>query len=131
MIDEKTLRYTTTHEWVHLDGEIATVGISRFAVDQLTDLLHIDLAKVGKVLDVGGSFGEIESVKSVNDLYTPVAGEVVEVNQAVAKDVQVLGEDPYNKGWLVKLRVSDPSSALPGTLMDYDAYQKQIADGGH
>jgi glycine cleavage system H protein len=129
MIDEKSLKYTATHEWVHLDGDVATVGISRFAVDQLTDLLHIDLKKVGTRLDAGGAFGEIESVKSVNDLYTPVAGEVVEVNAAVAKDVQVLAQDPYNAGWLVKLRVAD--ATLPNSLMDYEAYQKQVADGGH
>src|SRR5258708_18972941 len=103
MIDPTPLRYSTTHEWVHLDGEIATIGISKFAVDQLTDLIMIDLPAVGTKLTAGKSFGEVESVKAVSDLYAPVSGEVVEVNQAVAQNVQILGEDPYEKGWLLKV----------------------------
>ena len=123
------LHFTATHEWVHLEGDIATVGISRFAVDQLTDLITIDLPEVGARLVPGKGFGEIESVKAVSDLYAPVAGEVVEVNQAVAADVQVLNEDPYTKGWLVKVRLDDPSH-LPA-LLDHAAYQKKVADADH
>lgn len=127
MIDPKTLKYTPSHEWVHLDGDVATVGISKFAVDQLTDLILIDLPAVGKTLVPGKPFGEIESVKAVSDLYAPVAGEVIEVNPAVANDVQVLAQDPYEAGWLVKVRVSDPS-AVAG-LLDHDAYQAKVAEG--
>src|SRR5262245_44831659 len=100
-MDPESLKFTPTHEWVRLVGDVATVGISRFAVDQLTDLILIDLskAKPGTRLTATKPFGEIESVKAVSDLYAPVSGEVIEVNPAVTKDVQVLGEDPYQKGW--------------------------------
>ena len=128
-MDPTTLKYTPTHEWVHLDGDVATLGISRFAVDQLTDLIVIDLPKVGATLTKGKSFGEVESVKAVSDLYAPIGGEVVEVNAAVADDVQILAEDPYTKGWLVKIRVTDPS-AIAG-LLDHAAYQAKVADEAH
>lgn len=131
MIDPKSLRYTPTHEWVHLDGDTAVVGLSRFAVDQLTDLILIDLSKAapGTKLTAGKAFGEIESVKAVSDLYAPIDGEVIEVNPAVTADVQVLAEDPYEMGWLLRLRVAD-ASATAG-LLDYNAYEKQIADSAH
>ena len=128
-IDPKTLKFTPTHEWVHLEGDVATVGISRFAVDQLTDLIMIDLPAVGTKLAPGQSFGEVESVKAVSDLYAPVGGEVIEVNKAVADDVQTLAEDPYEKGWLLKVRVEDPS-AVAG-LLDHDAYQRKVAEAPH
>jgi glycine cleavage system H protein len=128
-MDPKTLRFTSTHEWVSLAGDIATIGISRFAVDQLTDLIVIDLPKVGTKLTAGKSFGEVESVKAVSDLYAPVGGEVVEVNDAVAGNVQLLAEDPYEKGWLIKLRVEDPAAVK--SLMDHDAYEKKVAEEAH
>lgn len=128
-MDPRTLRFTPTHEWVQLNGNIATVGISRFAVDQLTDLIMIDLPKVGKKVTAGKSFGEVESVKAVSDLYAPVSGEVIEVNEAVAKDVQVLGEDPYEKGWLIKVKVDDPK-AIAG-LLDQAGYDKLVAESSH
>ena len=128
-MDPKALRFTPTHEWVHLDGDIATIGISRFAVDQLTDLIMIDLPAVGTKLTAGKSFGEIESVKAVSDLYAPVGGEVVEVNSAVTGDVQLLAEDPYGKGWLIKVRVDDPAAI--STLLDHDAYERKVADEAH
>src|SRR5215212_5521071 len=118
-MDPQSLRFTPTHEWVHLDGDLATVGISRFAVEQLTDLIMIDLPAVGTRLEAGKGFGEIESVKAVSDLYAPVDGEVVEVNPAVAADVQVLARDPYGEGWLIKVRRND-TPAEPPALMDYE-----------
>ncbi|MBX6312601.1 MAG: glycine cleavage system protein GcvH [Isosphaeraceae bacterium] len=130
MIDPKSLKYTPTHEWVHLEGDVATVGITRFAVDQLTDLILIDLPKVGTKVAPGQSFGEIESVKAVSDLYAPVGGEVVAVNQAVADDVQVLAQDPYEKGWLIKVRLSDPKADVP-SLLTHDEYQQKIAESPH
>lgn len=131
MIDPKALKYTPTHEWVHLDGDVATIGISKFAVEQLTDLIVIDLskAKPGAKLTAGKGFGEVESVKAVSDLYAPISGEIIEVNPAVVADVQVLADDPYEKGWLLKLRPSNASEL--GGLMDHDAYQKQVADADH
>ncbi len=128
-MDPKTLRYAPTHEWVHLDGDVATVGISQFAVDQLTDLIMIDLPKVGAKLTAGKSFGEIESVKAVSDLYAPLGGEVIEVNGDVARDVQVLAREPFAAGWLIKLRVDDPSAV--GTLLDHEAYGKKVAEEAH
>jgi glycine cleavage system H protein len=132
MIDEKALKYSESHEWVHLDGDVATIGVSRFAVDQLTDLILIDLARagVGATIEAGKPFGEIESVKAVADLYAPVTGEVIEVNQALAQNVQLLAEDPYEKGWLLKVRVPEPGDAL-SDLMDYNAYQAKIAESPH
>src|SRR5947209_5712378 len=129
MIDPKTLKYAPTHEWVHLDGDIATVGISKFAVDQLTDLIMIELPAVGKTLTAGKTFGEIESVKAVSDLYAPVGGEVVEVNEAIKSDVQSLADDPYTKGWLVRIKVDDPSAI--SKLLDHAAYERQVADEAH
>ena len=128
-MDPKTLRFTPTHEWVSLAGDIATVGISRFAVDQLTDLIVIDLPTVGTKLTAGKSFGEVESVKAVSDLYAPIGGEVVEVNPEVAGNVQLLAEDPYGKGWLIKLRVDDPAAV--NSLMAHDAYEKKVAEEAH
>jgi glycine cleavage system H protein len=128
-MDPKSLKYSPTHEWVQVAGDLATIGISRFAVDQLTDLIMIDLPKVGSKLVPGKSFGEVESVKAVSDLYAPVGGEVVEVNAAVASNIQLLAEDPYEKGWLVKVRVANPPEAA--TLMDHDAYQKKVAEDAH
>ena len=128
-MDPKTLRFTPTHEWVHLDGDIATVGISRFAVDQLTDLIMIDLPSVGSKVTAGKGFGEVESVKAVSDLYAPVSGEVIEVNSAVAGNVQLLAEDPYDKGWLIRVKL-DPEG--PGSdLLDYKAYEKKVAEDTH
>ena len=128
-MDPKDLRFTQTHEWVHLDGDVATIGISRFAVDQLTDLIMIDLPSVGSKLTLGKRFGEIESVKAVSDLYAPVGGEVVAVNDEVKDNVQLLAEDPYDKGWLIKVQVDDPSAAA--SLMDHDTYQKKVAEEAH
>jgi len=130
MIDPKALRYATTHEWVQLDGDVATVGISRFAVDQLTDLIVIDLPEPGRRIEQGKSFGEVESVKAVSDLYAPVGGEVIEVNPAVAADVQALAEDPYEKGWLIRVRVDDPKADIP-SLLSFDEYQKKVAESPH
>jgi glycine cleavage system H protein len=128
-MDPKTLRFTPTHEWVHLDGDVATVGISQFAVDQLTDLILIDLPSVGTELTAGKSFGEIESVKAVSDLYAPVGGEVIAVNADVAQDVQLLAREPFGAGWLIKLRVENPADV--SQLLDHDAYQRKVAEEEH
>lgn len=128
-MDPKKFLYSPSHEWAAIDGDTAVLGLSKFAVDQLTDLLTIELPKVGDTLTAGKSFGEVESVKSVNDLYAPIGGEVLEVNQAVVDDVQVLSEDPHAKGWLVKIRIADPAEA--GTLLDHAAYEKKIAEAEH
>lgn len=126
------LRYSKTHEWVHLadtDGsQIGTVGISDFAVQQLTDLVYIELPQVGQEVKAGESFGEIESVKAVSDLYSPVTGEVVEVNESLKDNLEVFSQDPYGQGWVMKVKVTDGTAAE--LLMDYAAYQKQCAEEG-
>lgn len=128
-MDPKSLRFAPTHEWVSLQDDIATVGISKFAVDQLSDLTLIELPAVGTRLAAGKTFGEVESVKSVSDLYAPVAGEVTEVNTQVTENVQLLSDDPYGAGWLIKMRVDDPSSVAK--LMDSAAYDKKVAEEDH
>jgi len=125
------LLYASTHEWVAVatadDGQkIATVGISKFAVEALTDLVFIDLPDVGRTVKAGESFGEIESVKAVSDLYSPVDGEVVAVNEKVRDSLDLLGQDPFGEGWLVKIAIADEAGL--SNLLDHAAYQKQIAD---
>jgi len=128
-MDPTRLRFAPSHEWVNLEGDVATIGISRFAVDQLTDLIVIELPAAGTTLKAGKSFGEVESVKAVSDLYAPVSGEVIEVNEAVTNDVQLLAQDPYEVGWLLKVKVSDPAEVQ--NLLDHDAYQKKVAEEAH
>jgi len=128
-MDPKTLRYSKSHEWAHLEGNICTVGLTQFAVDQLTDIIYIDMPDVDDPVSTGDSFGEIESVKAVSDLYAPVSGAVIEVNEALVNDPTSITDDPYGKGWLVKVRVE------PGTTLDHlmtlEQYEKQIASEGH
>jgi glycine cleavage system H protein len=124
-----SLKYARTHEWVAVDGDTASVGITDFAVRQLTDLVHIELPKVGRKLRAGEGFGEVESVKAVSDLYAPVPGEIIAVNDALADDLSLLGDDPFGKGWMIKLRMSD-SSALAG-LLDRKAYEAHCAEEDH
>jgi glycine cleavage system H protein len=121
-LKDGALYFAPTHEWVRVEGEECTVGVSKFAVDQLTDLVYVELPDVGKKLSAGEQFGVVESVKAVGELYAPVAGEVVEVNKAVADNPSILSRDPYHDGWLVKLRLSGPPDATRlKTEADYDA----------
>ena len=127
----ETLRYAKTHEWVALENaddgsQLATVGLTDFAVKALTDLVFVDLPPVGRRLAAGEPLGEIESVKAVSDIYSPVDGEVAAANSAIAQDLAHLSEDPFGDGWLVKIRVSDPAGL--DQLMDYTAYQKQYEE---
>ena len=122
-------KFAKTHEWVSIDGEIATFGISDFAVKELTDLVYIDMPEVGRTLDAGESFGEVESVKAVSDLYAPVAGEVLEVNSLLQDDPGILSEDPNGRGWILKLKVSDASAMEQ--LLDRSAYDAHCASEEH
>ncbi len=127
------LRFAPTHEWVHVSNEagakVATVGVSAFAVAALTDLVYIELPAVGRALKAGESFGEIESVKAVSDLYSPVSGEIVAVNDDVANHLERLSEDAFGRGWLIKIRLSDDQEL--GALLDHAAYEKQCAEDAH
>lgn len=122
----RDLRYLETHEYVRLEGEIATLGISAFAVDQLGDIVFLELPELGEVLEVGSSFGTIESVKAVEELYPPVSGTVVDRNQAMIADPELIADDPYGEGWLLKVRVENPGAALADTLSASE-YRAQVA----
>ena len=125
------LKFAKTHEWLSLDAatKTATIGLSSFALEALTDLVYVELPKVGTKVKAGESFGEIESVKAVSDLYSPVNGEVIESHAELADNLDVLKTDPYDKGWLVKVKVSDDQGL--GDLLSYSAYQKQCAEDQH
>ncbi len=130
-MDLKTLRYTPTHEWVQLEGDVARIGITRFRGRSAHRLDH-DRASCGgnQELSAGKAFGEIESVKAVSDLYAPLSGTVTAVNAAVAANVQLLAEDPYDAGWLIKVKVDQPA-LRPADLLDLDAYEKKVAEDAH
>lgn len=121
------LLYAKTHEWVSVsnqDGaQVATVGISAFAVEALTDLVYIDLPEVGARVQAGQAFCEVESVKAVSDIYSPIDGEVIAVNEPLADALETLSNDTYGAGWIAKIKISD--DAALGELMDHAAYQKQ------
>ncbi len=124
------LLYAKTHEWVSVEtnaaGErIATVGISAFALEELTDLVFMELPPLGRKVKAEEPFGEVESVKAVSDLVSPVDGEVVAVNPTVADNLEKLPTDPYDAGWLIKVKLSDEAALK--RLMDYASYQKQCA----
>jgi glycine cleavage system H protein len=130
--DKSKLLYAESHEWVDIaevgGQKIATIGISDFAIEQLNDLVYMELPEVGKTVGAGEEFGEVESVKAVSPLYSPVGGEVIEIHQELPEGLERLNNDPYDFGWMIKIKVDD-DSALE-SLMDYAAYQKQCAESG-
>ncbi|WP_374974778.1 glycine cleavage system protein GcvH [Microbacterium trichothecenolyticum] len=119
MTDLTALKYTAEHEWVALDGDVATVGITSYAADKLGDVVFVELPAVGSSVTAATVVGEIESTKSVGELYAPLTGEVVEVNDAVVDDPSLVNADPFGAGWLVKITV-DPAAVAD--LLDRDAY---------
>lgn len=130
--DPSKLLYAESHEWVDVSEEggdkIATVGISAFAIEQLNDLVYMDLPEVGKGLEAGEEFGEVESVKAVSPLYSPVTGEVIEVHSELPDELEKINDDPYDFGWVIKVKLTDEESL--GSLMDHAAYEKQCAEAG-
>ena len=119
MTDLNTLKYTAEHEWIALDGDVATVGITDYAADKLGDVVFVELPGEGTGVTAATVVGEIESTKSVGELYAPLDGEVVEVNEAVVDDPSLVNSDPFGAGWLVKLKVD---AAAVADLLDRDAY---------
>ena len=117
MADQKDLQYTAEHEWVLVEGAVATVGITAYAAEKLGDIVYVDLPKVGSTVAEGKVVGEIESTKSVGELFAPVNGTVVEANDAVASSPELVNSDPFGAGWLIKVEFAE----LP-TLLDFDAY---------
>ena len=114
------LRYSSDHEWVSRDGDVVRIGITDYAQDALGDVVFVQVPDVGSTVAAGESFGEVESTKSVSDVYAPVGGTVVEVNEALADGPQVLNEDPYGEGWICTIRMSDPAQF--DALLDAAAY---------
>ena len=130
--DESKLLYAESREWVDLaqeDGKaVGTIGLSGFALEQLNDLVYMELPELGRELSVGEEFGEVESVKAVSPLYSPVSGKVIAVHEDLPERLEELNDDPYDFGWIVKVEVSEANSVE--SLLDHAAYQKQCAEAG-
>lgn len=118
------LRYTKDHEWISLNGNVATIGITDFAQRELGDIVYVDIDTVGKSLEAEAVFGTVEAVKTVSDLFLPVAGKVLEVNAALNNQPELVNADPYGEGWMVKIEVNNPADVE--TLMSAEAYQQMV-----
>lgn len=121
-----TLRYTKDHEWIKLEGNIATVGITDFAQRELGDIVFVDIDSVGKPLAANEIFGTVEAVKTVSDLYLPVGGTITEVNPALEANPESVNSDPYNNGWMVKMEVDNPAEVA--ALLDAAAYKQLVGE---
>jgi glycine cleavage system H protein len=120
------LRYTKEHEWVRVEGDVATVGITAHAADQLGDIVFVELPAVGRAVEQFATFGVVESVKAVSDLFAPVGGEVVEANEALAGAPESVNSDPYGAGWMLRIRLADPAQL--DALLDPVAYEALVAE---
>jgi glycine cleavage system H protein len=125
-LDPEDRKYTKEHEWVKVDGDRALVGITRFAQDQLGDIVYVELPKVGERVEMMKPFGVIESVKTASDLYAPVTGEVVEINDSLVDQPQAVNDAPYEDGWLIKVKPDDPSQLEQ--LMSAQQYADMVGD---
>ena len=121
------LKYTKEHEWIKVEGKIGTVGITHFAQDQLGDVVFVELPEVGRTLKQNEQFGVVESVKTVSDLYIPVSGKVVEVNKALDGSPELINQDPYGEGWILKIEIADPAEL--DNLLDAAAYEEFTKEG--
>lgn len=119
-----TLRYTKDHEWIKLEGNIATIGITDFAQGELGDIVYVEIETVGKTLAAEAVFGTVEAVKTVSDLFLPVSGTINEVNPALAANPELVNSDPYGEGWMIKMTVSNPSDVE--NLLDASGYQNLV-----
>ena len=132
-MNPEQLLYAKTHEWVSVGeeggGKVATVGISAFAVEALTDLVYIDLPQVGQQVEAEQPFCEVESVKAVSDIYSPVDGEVISVNDSLPDALETLSQDPYQEGWIAKIKIADEAGL--DALLDHAAYEKQCSEEAH
>ena len=124
MIIPPDLRYSSEHEWVRVEGDAGMIGVTDYAQDQLGDIVYLDLPAAGATLTQFGKMGEIESVKAVSDLYSPIGGEVVEVNQEAVDAPELVNNDAYGRGWLIRVRLSDPAEL--DKLLSADAYDELI-----
>ena len=120
------LKYSEQHEWLSLDGDVGTIGVTDYAQSQLGDIVFVELPQVGDVLEKGQSFGTIEAVKTVEELYTPIAGEVLEINDTLEDDAEQVNSDPYSDGWMIKVRLSDRADL--DTMLSAEDYEELIED---
>jgi glycine cleavage system H protein len=118
------LRYTKDHEWISLEGDIATVGITDFAQRELGDIVYVEVETIGKTMTAGEVFGTVEAVKTVSDLFLPVSGTILELNAELAGAPELVNNDPYGKGWMIKMKLSNPADT--NALMDAKAYEKMV-----
>jgi glycine cleavage system H protein len=125
-VDPTDRRYTSEHEWVKLDGDLAVIGITSYAQDQLGDVVYVELPKPGDRIEAAKSFGVIESVKTASDLFAPISGTIESVNEQLMTDPQLVNDGPYEQGWLIKVTPDDPSDIT--TLMTAEQYAEQYAD---
>lgn len=121
------LSYTDEHEWIKVDGNIATIGITDHAQDSLGDLVFVELPEIGKMVEPKGSFAVVESVKAASEVYAPISGEVVEINEALADTPEAINDSPYDKGWIAKVRLTNPAEL--DDLMNAEKYEKFVSEG--
>jgi glycine cleavage system H protein len=119
----KELKYTKDHEWVKIEGDTATIGITEFAQKELGDIVYVEVDTVGESLDTGEVFGTVEAVKTVSDLFMPLSGEVSELNEALEQSPELVNEDPYGQGWMIKIKIN---GELPKELLDSEAYAELV-----
>ena len=126
----ENLRYTRDHEWLRIEGDEAVVGITEYAASELGDIVFVELPAAGTTFQSAQSFGVIESVKTASDLYAPAAGEIIAINDALADKPELVNNDPYGEGWMIRVRLADPAATESSDqLMDADAYRELIAAG--
>lgn len=121
----ETLKYTKDHEWVRIDGNVGTIGITEYAQSELGDIVFVELPSIGKKVEAGQSFGTVEAVKAVSDLYSPVTGEVNDVNKEIQDSPELVNKEPYERGWMIKVTLADAGQLK--NLLDVEAYKKLIA----
>ncbi len=123
MSSPRGYRFSQTHEWLDLDGDVVTLGITQYAADELTDVTYVELKPVRSTILLGEAVGEVESVKTTSEVYSAVGGEIIEINEAAGEEPSLLNTDPFGKGWLVKIRTADPSPL--DALMDFETYDQR------
>jgi glycine cleavage system H protein len=121
----ENLKYTKDHEWIRIEGNVGTVGITEYAQGELGDIVFIELPSIGKKVEAGQAFGTVEAVKAVSDLYSPVSGEVKEVNKEIQDSPELVNKESYERGWMIKITLSKPDEVK--NLLDVEAYKKLIA----
>ena len=118
------LKYSKEHEWVKVEGDTATIGITEFAQKELGDIIYVDIETLGEVIEQNGIFGSVEAVKTVSDLFMPISGEIIEINALIADQPELVNSAPYGDGWMVKIKITDASQVE--SLLDSEAYQALV-----